>query len=58
MNRRRKKSSDNKTKIRNKKIIRCKSKMIPVFESDTCENFIKKENSEANSICKNCIKSF
>ena len=43
MNRRRKKSSNNKTEIKNYNIIRCKSKMIPVFESDNCEDFIKKD---------------
>jgi len=58
MNRKRKKSSDNKTKIRKNKIIRCSYKMIPVFERDSCEDFIKKENSEANNICKNCLNSF
>ena len=58
MNRRRKKSSNNKTEIKNYKIIRCRSKMIPVFESDNCEDFIKKGNSEPKNICKNCINSF
>ncbi len=58
MNGRRKKSTGNKTKISSKKIIRCGNKMIPVFESDTCDNFTKKVNSESTSICKNCINSF
>ena len=58
MNGRRKKSNVNKTKISSKKIIRCSNKMIPVFESDTCENFTKKVNSESVSICKNCVNSF
>jgi hypothetical protein len=58
MNRNRRRSSKNQTKIKNKKITRCRSKMIPVFESDTCVDFIKKDNSEANNICKNCINSF
>jgi hypothetical protein len=56
MNKRRNKSQDNKKK--SNKIIRCSSKMIPVFESDTCEDFIKRINSESNNICKNCEKSF
>ena len=56
MNNRRKKSSKNETV--NKKIIRCKSKMIPVFETDNCDKFSKKENTDANKICKNCINSF
>jgi hypothetical protein len=58
MNGRRKKSRDNKTKNTSKKIIRCKNKMIPVFESDTCENFKNKPNSETINICKNCVNSF
>lgn len=58
MNRRRKKSSDNKKEIKNYNIIRCRSKMMPVFESDYCEDFIKKENSDSKNICKNCINSF
>ena len=58
MNRKRKKSSSNKKTIKNNKIMRCKSKMIPVFESDTCKDFFKKENEESNNICKNCKNSF
>lgn len=58
MNRKRKKSSDNKISNKNNKIIRCKSKMIPVFENDICEDFSKKENTQSNNICKNCKFSF
>ena len=58
MNQRRKKSSNNKTTIKKGKITRCKSKMIPVFENDTCKKFIKKEHTDANSNCKNCKYSF
>jgi hypothetical protein len=58
MNGRRRKPRNNKTKIISKKIIRCKTKMIPVFESDTCEKFTKRVNSESASICKNCENSF
>jgi len=57
MNKKRK-SLKNKAIINKKVIIRCKSKMIPVFESDNCESFIKKENAESTSICKNCKHSF
>jgi hypothetical protein len=57
MNRRRK-SSYNTTTPKNKKIMRCRSKMIPVFESDNCKEFIKREKSDSNSICKNCKNSF
>jgi hypothetical protein len=58
MNRRRKKSSENKIVIKNNKIIRCKNKMIPVFESDFCKDFLKKDNTQSNNICKNCKFSF
>lgn len=58
MNRKRRKSSNEKKVIKKNKIIRCKSKMLPVFDSDNCKDFIKKENSESNNICKNCIHSF
>ena len=54
----RKKLSNGKTKIKNKKIIRCKNKMVPVFESDICDSFSKKVNVESNNICKNCVHSF
>ena len=57
MNRRRK-TSNNKASPKNKKIMRCRSKMIPVFESDNCKEFIKRENADSNSICKNCKNSF
>ena len=58
MNINKKKSKDNKMKNKSNKIIRCGSKMIPVFESDTCENFSKRVNSESASVCKNCVNSF
>jgi hypothetical protein len=58
MNGRRKKSKDNKTKINSKKIIRCSNRMIPVFETDTCDNFKNKTSSETINICKNCLNSF
>ena len=57
MNRKRKKSN-NKTSIKKNKITRCKNKMIPVFENDTCEDYLKKEHSDSNTICKNCKHSF
>jgi len=55
---RRKKSSNHKITIKNNKIIRCRSKMIPVFENDNCKDFLNKENTESNNICKNCKHSF
>jgi hypothetical protein len=42
MNRQKRKSSNNKKAIMNNKIIRCRSKMIPVFERDNCDRFLKK----------------
>ena len=56
MNRRRK--SNDQTQIKKKKIIRCRTKMIPVFESDSCNDIIKKEHSDSDKICKNCMNSF
>jgi hypothetical protein len=58
MKRKRKKLSNNKNSIKKKKIIRCRSKMIPVFEDENCEIFLKKEQTETNNICKNCKHSF
>ncbi len=58
MNNRRKKSLKNTTNNENKKITRCRSKMLIVFETDTCDNFLKKENADSNKICKNCLNSF
>ena len=56
MNRRRK--SNDQTQIKKKKIIRCRTKMNPVFDSDSCNDFIKKEHSESDKNCKNCMNSF
>ena len=58
MNNRRKKSSKNNIINENKKITRCKSKMLIVFETDTCNKFSKKENTDSNKFCRNCINSF
>ena len=58
MNRRKRRTTNKKASIENKKIIRCKHKMIPVFESDICKDFIKRENTEGYEICKNCKNSF
>jgi len=58
MNRRKRKQTYNKNTNDNKKIIRCKLKMIPVFEGDTCKDFAQKEHSESTKICKNCKNSF
>ena len=57
MNRKRKPLKNNAL-IKKKIIVRCKSKMIPVFDNENCKDFIKKENSESNNFCKNCKHSF
>jgi len=58
MNRTRKKLSNNKTASKKNKIVRFKSKKIPVLEIDIYKNFLKKENTHSNNICKNCKSSF
>ena len=58
MNNRRNKSKKDKIVIKKDKIIRCKVKMKPVFESDTCDLVIVKENKDSNKICKNCKNSY
>ena len=57
MNNKRRTSNNKKVNVK-KKITRCKSKMVPVFESDTCEYFKKKEHTDSYNICKNCEHSF
>ena len=56
MKNRRRKSNNNE--IKQKIVTRCKIKMSPVFESDTCKDFSKKESSIAGDFCKNCKNSF
>ena len=58
MYKQRRKNTNNKSSIKNLKIVRCKNRMVPVFESDNCKEFIKREGAESNSICKNCKNSF
>jgi len=58
MNRKRKKSKNNNIEKKKDKIIRCRVKMIPVFENDTCELIIKKGNMESDNVCKNCKNSY
>jgi len=55
MNKRRKQS---KNYTVTKKIIRCKNKMIPVFDNDSCKDFIKREAADKDKVCKNCKHSF
>jgi hypothetical protein len=56
MSRRRRQRNEKKTN--NKTVIRCKNKMIPVFETDTCKEFVKKDQTNTNNICINCKYSF
>ena len=58
MNNKRRKTSNNKKEYIKNKITRCKSKMIPVFENDTCEYYKKRDNTDSNNICRNCEHSF
>lgn len=58
MNNKRRRTQNNRKAMIKNKITRCKSKMVPVFESDTCEYFKKKDHTDSNNICKNCENSF
>jgi len=57
MNRRRR-SSNRRPTTQSKKIIRCKQKMMPVFDQDTCEQFTQKTSADTTKICKNCVHAF
>jgi hypothetical protein len=54
---RNKKSNQDKSK-RNGKIMRCSYHTRPVFENDTCTEFIRSVNKEADNNCRNCKHSF
>jgi hypothetical protein len=57
MNNRRK--SNRRMKTNQKKVvIRCKNKMIPVFDRDLCEDFAQNDKSNSDNNCKNCKHSF
>ena len=58
MNTKRRKKSNANRELKQKKIIRCKLFMKPVFENDSCSKFIVGSNRENNSYCKNCGYSF
>ncbi len=56
---------NNRRRTQNKKIdkkqsqvIRCKKKMMPVFENDACQDISIKEKTSSNNNCKNCLHSF
>ena len=53
MNQRKRKPA-NQEKPKNKKIIRCRKLVRPVFEHDTCSEFINGINKEKDNTCGNC----
>ena len=57
MNRRNNRSNRN-IQIVEKNLIRCKSQMRPVYDTDTCKNYQAKMGAENDKICKNCKFSF
>ena len=58
MNSRGRRKTNNKNEYKQKKVIRCKEKMLPVFEEDNCNDFIQKDKSDPKNNCKNCKHSF
>ena len=58
MNHRGRKKSYKSEQINSKKVIRCKSRMSPVFECDTCSKFVKKSSESVDKVCINCKHSF
>ena len=58
MRKKQRKTTNHKETLTNNNVIRCKTKMIPVLENETCEKFQQKQHTEAERICKNCINSF
>ena len=53
MNQRKRKPA-NQEKPKNNKIIRCRKLVRPVFEHDTCSEFINGINKEKDNTCGNC----
>jgi len=58
MNQRRKNRTNRNREIKQKKIIRCKLFMKPVFENESCSKFVVSSGGESNNCCKNCGHSF
>lgn len=56
--RNRRRSNKNMNNRQRKVVIRCKNKMIPVFDRDVCEDFVKNDKSNSDHNCKNCRHSF
>ena len=49
---------NNRQEKKSKKVIRCKKKSIPVFESDKCEKYEGGLNKGNEKNCKTCKHSF
>lgn len=58
MHSRKKKKTNTNRELKQKKIIRCKLFMKPVFESDFCSEFVADSNGENSNHCRNCGYSF
>ena len=56
--RNRRRSNKNMKTMQRKVVIRCKTKMVPVFNSDICEDFVQSDKSNSDHNCKNCVHSF
>jgi len=55
MNNRRRRNNEIK---KQKKVIRCKAQVKPVFEHEGCSEFITKINSNNQNNCGNCKHGF
>ena len=58
MNQKRNNKSDQNKSKKNGKIMRCNFNFRPVFENDSCNNFSKNINKDADNNCRNCKFSF
>ena len=58
MNQRRRNKSNQEKSKKNGKIMRCNLLVRPVFESDSCHDFSKNINKDADNNCRNCKHSF
>ena len=58
MNQRRRNKSNQEKSKKNGKIMRCSVRTRPVFENDSCQEFIKNINKDSDSNCRNCKYSF
>jgi hypothetical protein len=54
----RRRTQNKKIEKKQSQVIRCKKKMMPVFENDACQDILIKEKTSSNNNCKNCRHSF